>query len=62
MSFNNHDADDVNGKKYGNPKNTQFTKEDELNGRAIKIYLEATTKPLKDFMVWYRTFEKSSHE
>jgi len=55
MSFNNHDADDPIGNKYGK-KNTVVEPEDKINGEAIKIYLSASTMPLKDFIKWYRVW------
>ncbi|WP_165953204.1 hypothetical protein [Pedobacter changchengzhani] len=58
MSYNNHDGGDPNAVKYVKAKDVEFTKEDEVNGRAIKIYLEANTKPLKEFLIWFRTLDK----
>lgn len=52
MSFNNHDNEDPNRVKY--VREEKFTKDDELNGKAIKIYTMAATMPLKDFIKWFK--------
>lgn len=55
MSFNNHDNDDPNRVRYVRESNY---KEDDLNGKAIKIYTMASTMPLKDFMKWFKESQR----
>lgn len=49
MSYNNHDRDDPNAVKYSRAGNNRHWQQE---GPTIKIYVEANTKPLGDFIKW----------
>lgn len=53
MSYNNHDNEDPNRIKYVK-ENKEFTEEDSLNGKAIKLYTMAQTMKLSEFMKWFK--------
>jgi len=50
MSFNNHDQNDINKKKYVISKKEVFNEDDEFNGKAVGIFLEENIEAIKEII------------